>query len=65
MGIQRSVKVTPEPGAKGVTLAQLRRFVQETATLDPDAIPSGRVSMGQGRLTELTITAEEVRPDAD
>jgi hypothetical protein len=39
--------------------------VEETATLDPEAIPTGRVSMGQGRLTELVITAEDARLDAD
>ena len=55
MAVQRSIKVTKDDDAKGVSLAQLRQFVQETADLDPNAVPTAKVSMRAGLLVELEV----------
>jgi hypothetical protein len=39
MAVQRSIKITKDDDAKSVSLAQLRQFIQETADLDPSAVP--------------------------
>jgi hypothetical protein len=60
MAVQRSIKVTKEADAKGVTLRQLRQFVEETADLDPDLIPTGKVSTMAARLQELEVSGDKV-----
>lgn len=59
MASQRMVHTSKIPGNKGITLAQLRRFVADTAPLSPDTVPTGKVSILVGHLIEL----EAVGPD--
>jgi hypothetical protein len=57
MAVQRSIKITKDDDAKGITLAQLRQFIEETADLDPNAIPTARTSMRAALLVELEVKA--------
>jgi hypothetical protein len=54
--IERSIKISEDDGGKGVTLAQLRQFVEQTADLDPDLIPTAKVSAMAARLQELAVS---------
>jgi hypothetical protein len=59
MAVQRSVKITKEGEAKSVTLRQLREFVEETADLDPNLIPTAKVSTMASRLQELEVSGDK------